>query len=99
MITHEDIQELKKVFDDRYVLQSDCDETQREINRKFSNDDKRIDLMLTVQSQLRQETQKGFKFNNWLTTGVIIAIVGAVIAYYFMGWLINGKKRMYALQG
>ena len=84
MVTHEDIQELKTVFDDRYVLQSDCDETQREINKKFSNDDKRIDLMLARQNQLQEETKKGFKFNNWLTAGVIIAIVGAVMAYYFM---------------
>lgn len=44
-ITHEDIQELKKVLDDRYVLQSDCDETQEKMNKKFANDDKRIDLL------------------------------------------------------
>lgn len=44
-ITHEDFQEIKKVLDDRYVLQSDCDETQEKMNRKFANDDKRIDLL------------------------------------------------------
>lgn len=44
-ITHEDIQEIKKVLDDRYVLQSDCDETQERMNKKFANDDKRIDLL------------------------------------------------------
>lgn len=44
-IEHEDIQELKKVFDDRYVLQSDCDDVQANINKKFANDDKRIDLL------------------------------------------------------
>lgn len=44
-ITHEDIQEIKKVLDDRYVLQSDCDETQEKMNKKFANDDKRIDLL------------------------------------------------------
>lgn len=44
-IEHEDIQELKKVFDDRYVLQSDCDETQAKINKKFANDDKRIEML------------------------------------------------------
>lgn len=44
-ITHEDFQEIKKVLDDRYVLQSDCDETQEKMNKKFANDDKRIDLL------------------------------------------------------
>lgn len=45
-IEHEDIQELKKVFDDRYVLQSDCDDIQRGVNSKFANDDKRIDRLV-----------------------------------------------------
>lgn len=44
-ITHEDFQEIKKVLDDRYVLQSDCDDIQKETNKKFANDDKRIDLL------------------------------------------------------
>lgn len=45
-ITHEDVQELKTVFDERYVLQSDCDSTQRDISKKFANDDKRIDRLI-----------------------------------------------------
>lgn len=44
-IEHEDITELKKVFDDRYVLQSDCSERQESINKKFANDDKRIEKL------------------------------------------------------
>lgn len=44
-IEHEDITELKKVFDDRYVLQSDCSERQEGINKKFANDDKRIEKL------------------------------------------------------
>lgn len=84
VITHEDVQELKKVFDDRYVLQSDCDETQKEVAKKLSNDDKRIDLILIEQKQMRSETKEGFKFNNWLTTGILVAMVGSIIAYYFM---------------
>ena len=55
-ITHEDITELKRVFDDRYVLQSDCDNTQANINKKFANDDKRIELLIHQQN-----------INNWLT--------------------------------
>ena len=44
-IEHEDITELKKVFDDRYVLRSDCSERQEGINKKFANDDKRIEKL------------------------------------------------------
>lgn len=45
-VTHEDIQELKNVFDDRYVLQSDCNDKQESVNKKLANDDKRIDILL-----------------------------------------------------
>lgn len=44
-LEHEDIMELKKVFDDRYVLQSDCNDKQEKVNKKFSNDDKRIEII------------------------------------------------------
>lgn len=44
-VTHEDIQELKMVFDDRYVLQSDCATTQENVSKKLANDDKRIDKL------------------------------------------------------
>lgn len=44
-IDHEDITELKKVFDDRYVMQADCSERQEGINKKFANDDKRIEKL------------------------------------------------------
>lgn len=44
-ITHEDVTELKQVFDDRYVLQSDCESTQRDISKKFAKDDKRIEII------------------------------------------------------
>lgn len=84
MVTHEDIQELKKVFDDRYVLQSDCNDRQEHINSKLANDDKRIDLILQEQKQMRMETKTGLKFNNWLTTAVLgCIIVGIVTFIYF----------------
>lgn len=83
-LTHEDIQELKKVFDDRYVLQSDCSEKQESISKILANDDKRIDLVLAEQKQMRQETKNGLKFNNWLTAAVLGAIVVSVVAFYFM---------------
>lgn len=83
MIDHNDIMELKKVFDDRYVLQSDCNEKQETINKKLANDDKRIDLILAEQKQMRRETKSGLKLNNWLTTAVLGAIVVGMIAFYF----------------
>lgn len=45
-ITHEDFTEIKKELDDRYVLQSDCNEKQESVNKKLANDDKRIDKLL-----------------------------------------------------
>lgn len=44
-ISHEDVQELKEVFDDRYVLRGDCDNTQSRINSSFAKDDKRIEII------------------------------------------------------
>lgn len=76
MIPHEDIQELKKLFDDRYVLQRDCNEIQESVNSKFANDDKRIDRMLILQENNTKSLQK----NNWLTTAILGAIVSTVIA-------------------
>lgn len=74
-ITHEDITELKKVFDDRYVLQSDCSEIQEEFNAKLANDDKRIDRILLLQEHNTKSLQK----NNWLTTAILGVIISAVI--------------------
>lgn len=73
-VNHEDIQELKKVFDDRYVLQSDCDATQQKINNKFANDDKRIELLV------RQQT-----INNWLTGAIASGIITLLIKVFLGG--------------
>ena len=73
-VSHEDIQELKKVFDDRYVLQSDCDATQQKINNKFANDDKRIELLV------RQQT-----INNWLTGAIASGIITLLIKVFLGG--------------
>ena len=43
-LNHEEIMELKKVFDDRYVLQTDCNDKQESVNKKLANDDARIRL-------------------------------------------------------
>ena len=83
-ITHDDINELRKVFDREYVRIVDCNEIQEANNKKFANDDKRIDMILLEQKQMRAETKSGLKFNNWLTAAVLVAIIGAVIAFYFL---------------
>ena len=44
-LTREDFTEIKNELDDRYVLQSECNEKQDAVNKKFSNDDKRIDII------------------------------------------------------
>ena len=46
MLTHNDFNEIKKELDDRYVLQSDCNDKQENVNKKLANDDKRIDKLL-----------------------------------------------------
>ena len=81
-ITHEDMQEIKKVLDDRYVMQSDCDAKQQSINSKLANDDKRIDLILLKQ----EEGYKDIKKNNWLTTTILGIIVAGVIGYIFLNF-------------
>jgi hypothetical protein len=73
-IEHDDVQELKKVFDDRYVLQTDCDITQQKINSKFANDDKRIELLV------RQQT-----INNWLTGAIASGIIALLIKVFLGG--------------
>lgn len=83
MITREDLETIIQHFDDRYVLQSNCSTKQEQINSKLANDDKRIDLILQEQKQMRAETKNGLKFNNWLTATVLGAIVAAVITFYF----------------
>ena len=50
-ISHEDFELLKKEFDERYVLQRDCDNVQAEMNKRFSRDDKKLavlDLKMTA---------------------------------------------------
>lgn len=44
-ISHEDVQELKEVFDDRYVMKCDCDSAQSRISGNFAKDDKRIEII------------------------------------------------------
>lgn len=74
-ITHEDMQEIKKVLDDRYVLQSECDAKQQSINSKLANDDKRIDRIMYLQEDTNNKLTK----NNWLTITILGVILTAVV--------------------
>ena len=74
-LTHEDMQEIKKILDDRYVQIVDCDNKQTDINKKFANDDKRIDRILLLQESNTKALQK----NNWLTTAILSVIIGIVV--------------------
>lgn len=67
-IEHEDIMELKRFFDDRYVLQSDCVETQNSLNKSLAKDDKRIEIIM-----------HDFKIIKWLIGAVVGASGGSLI--------------------
>lgn len=74
-ISHEDMQEIKKVLDDRYVQIVDCDTTQKKINSKFANDDKRIERIMYLQEDTNNKLTK----NNWLTITILGIIITSVI--------------------
>lgn len=74
-LTHEDMQEIKKILDDRYVQITDCDTTQSEMNKKFANDDKRIDRIMYLQEDTNSKLTK----NNWLTITILGIIITSVL--------------------
>jgi hypothetical protein len=45
MIDYEDKKMLQAEFDERYVLQSECNKNKSHVNSKFANDDKRIEII------------------------------------------------------
>ena len=44
-IDSNDMAYIRQALDDIYVMQRDCDVKRDEINKKLSNDDKRIDIL------------------------------------------------------
>ena len=70
-LTHEDIIEIKKELDDRYVRIDDCNEKQAEVNRKFANDDKRLDLMVTDIKAVVKDMST-FKKIGWVAISALI---------------------------
>lgn len=74
-LTHEDMQEIKKVLDDRYVQIASCDSVQEGFNKKFANDDKRIDRIMFLQEDTNNKLTK----NNWLTITILGIIITGVL--------------------
>ena len=60
--------------DEKYVKIEDCNEKQTTVNNKFSNDDKRIELLINQQ-----------KINNWLTLAIAGGIISLVIKVFLGG--------------
>lgn len=71
-IEREDIAVLKTEFDERYVMQKDCSDTQERINKRFANDDKRIEIIA-----------HDFAVIKWLVTAVAASSVGALVVSVF----------------
>ena len=67
-ISMEDMQTIRNELDDRYVMQADCNDRQEAVNRKFANDDKRIE-----QNERFNESLKKFM---WIA---VTALDGEVI--------------------
>lgn len=78
LFTVEQIDYLNTHFDTRYdgrfVSQNDCDDVQKGVNRKFANDDKRIELLIHQQ-----------QLNNWLTTAIAGGIIALLIKVFLGG--------------
>lgn len=71
----ETIHQLEGHFDDRYVLQSDCNEKQENVNKKFANDDKRIELLV----QRAKTWDKLLKIITSASVGALIAEIANLI--------------------
>lgn len=44
-MTNEERKEIEELFDSRYVLKDDCTERKETIDKRFANDDKRIEMI------------------------------------------------------
>lgn len=78
-LTHEEITAIKKEViaecKNIFVQIDDCNTVQTENQKRFANDDKRIDRILLLQ----ENTTKSLQKNNWLTTAILSVIIGIVV--------------------
>lgn len=85
-LTHEEITAIKKEViaecKNLFVQIDDCNTTQAEVNKKFANDDKRIDRIMYLQEDTNSKLTK----NNWLTTTILGIIIAGVIGYIFLNF-------------
>lgn len=86
MLTHEDFVEIKKILDDRYVRIDECNEKQAEVNKKFANDDKRLDMMLGAIKGLAKDIST-FKKIGWVAISALIGefVLGFLNMYKSLG--------------
>lgn len=71
-ISREDLDIIEQHLDDRYVMQADCNEKQNANNKRFANDDKRIELI-----------QHDFNVIKKMVTIVATASIGSLVAAIF----------------
>ena len=78
-LSHEEITAIKKEViaecKNIFVQIDDCNIVQSENQKRFANDDKRIDRILLLQENNTKSLQK----NNWLTTAILSVIIGIVV--------------------
>jgi hypothetical protein len=72
----EDFNEIQDAFDDRYVMQSTCNEKQTSNNEKFANDDTRIKLF----DQKMRSWEWLFKL---IATGTIGTLLTSILSLVF----------------
>lgn len=65
---NEEIVALEKIMDERYVRKSSCNDIQEKNNRKFANDDKRIEIIV-----------HDFNTIKWLVATVAASGIGALV--------------------
>lgn len=77
-LTHEEITAIKKEVlaecKNIFVQIDDCNDKQAQVNSKFANDDKRIELLIHQQT-----------INNWLTGAIASGIIALLIKVFIGG--------------
>lgn len=77
-LTHEEITAIKKEIltecKNIFVQIDDCNDKQAQVNSKFANDDKRIELLIHQQT-----------INNWLTGAIASGIIALLIKVFIGG--------------
>jgi hypothetical protein len=69
VLDRDDWKEIEERLDDRYVMQTECAERQTEYNKKFANDDKRIEII-----------SHDFALIKKLMWVIALAVVGTLVA-------------------